>query len=93
MAKQVRNMVPGQKYRGYGLLNEFGEFEFVPEETGSRKGRVKLVTQGNGYAISMTNKNIIVRININRKGTVLSRYKDLMSKVSEVLERIKEYAF
>ena len=93
MAKQVRNLVPGQKYRGYGILNDFGEFEFVPEETGSRKGRVKQVTQGNGYTISMTNKSIMVHINIDRKGTTLSRYKDLMSKVSEVLERIKEYDF
>lgn len=93
MTKKIKNLVPGRKYRGYGLLNDFGEFEFVPEETGSREGRVKAVTQGKGFSVSMTSKSILVHINIERKGTQLTRIKELMSKVSEVINKFREYDF
>ena len=36
-------MKPGVKYAGYGILNEFREFQFVPAQKGANQGRMKCV--------------------------------------------------
>lgn len=84
------DFVVGQKVKGYGVLNEFGEFEFTPEQTGSRAGQIKQLKQGDGYAISYSKKRVIVHLNI-AKGNSLSMIKELMGKVSAVILAFKNY--
>lgn len=93
MAKQKLNMEPGQKYKGYGLLNEFGEFEFIPEETGSRAGSIKLVKQGDGYQLSTTKNYVVIHIKIGRGSSVMDRMREYMSIVNQVLSDLREYEF
>lgn len=82
----------GQKIRGYGLLNEFGEFDFIPEQTGVRQGQQKLVKQGEDYTLTTTKKFIIlhVRLNINNG---LALMKDFMRVVNNVISDFQTYQF
>lgn len=80
----------GQKVKGYGVLNEYGEFEFTPEQTGSRAGQIKQLKQGDGYAISYSKKRVIIHLNIAKKDS-LGMIKELMSKVSAVICTLKTY--
>ena len=45
------NLEPGVKYRGTGWVNEYGEFQFQPEQKGSKPSNLKIVHQDGDYAI------------------------------------------
>ena len=49
-----RTLVAGVKIRGYGIPNEYGEFTFIPEETGAHAGRQKIVFQEGGTTVKET---------------------------------------
>lgn len=89
--KQKKLMEVGKRYKGYGYLNEFGEFEFTPEDTGSRMGVQKRVKEGANYKVSTTNKYVLVHIRIKRPGGGLVGVKKLMAEVDEVLKIIMSY--
>lgn len=82
----------GQKIRGYGLVNEFGEFDFIPEQTGIRQGQTKLVKQGENYSITTTKKLVIVHLRLDSaKG--LELIKSFMKTVNEILLDFQKYEF
>lgn len=85
-------MPVGQKVRGYGLLNEYGEFEFIPEQTGVREGQVKLLKQGDNYTLSTTKKFIIAHIRMEKESGLTLIVK-LMKTVNEIVLNLKNYEF
>ena len=89
--RKKKDMVPGVKYRGYGYLNEYGEFEFIPENTGSRQGRKKLLKQGESYTISTTNAHVVVHMLIQKETERLKLAKEFMQVVNEVLMVLRDY--
>ena len=88
--RQPLKMEAGKKYRGYGLLNEYGEFEFVPEETGSRKGVQKVVRTTAYYTLSVTKKNLILHINIS-KGEFLKTARHLLDCINDVILYLRDH--
>ena len=82
----------GQKVRGYGLLNEFGEFDFIPEQTGIRQGQQKLVKQGDDYTLTTTKKFIILHVRLNLNNG-LALMKDFMRVVNNVITDFQTYEF
>lgn len=89
--KKKRVFEVGKKYRGYGFLNEFGEFDFVPEETGSRQGVVKKVKEGANFSVSTTSKYCLVHIRIERPAGGLNGVRKLMLEVDDVIKTILNY--
>jgi hypothetical protein len=45
------SLEPGVRYRGTGWINEYGEFQFQPEQKGSRPSNLKIVHQEGDYVI------------------------------------------
>ena len=45
------SLEPGVKYRGTGWINEYGEFQFTPEQKGSKPSNLKIVHQESNFAI------------------------------------------
>lgn len=88
MAKIKRDLQPGVKYRGYGVLNEYGEFEFIPEETGKNKGKRKLIKQGNDFSVAETRDLVIVHIT-KQKNANLTRLQFLNNYLETVNETLK----
>lgn len=89
---QKMTLPVGQKIRGYGLVNEFGEFDFIPEQTGIRQGQTKLVKQGENYSITTTKKLVIVHLRLDAaKG--LELIKSFMKTVNEILLDFQKYEF
>lgn len=90
--KAKSEMVPGVKYRGYGILNEYREFQFIPEETGSRKGQIKVVKEGDGFKVSTTKNTVQVLVSLPKlKG--LELVKAYLEKMNQVLTVINSYDF
>lgn len=82
----------GQKVKGYGLLNEFGEFDFIPEQTGIRQGQTKLVKQGDNYTVSETKKAVIVHVRLDKKES-LGMISDFCKVVNVLLQTFRDYEF
>lgn len=90
--RKKQELPVGQKVKGYGLLNEYGEFDFIPENTGSRAGRTKLVKQGENYTISTTNKVIVVHLRLEKKKG-LELLQGFMAMWNEIFNVIRNYEF
>lgn len=81
----------GKRYRGYGVLNEYGEFSFEPENTGSRAGVFRQVAVRDGVRLSQTKDNILVHMKIRKSGSQRDYLRDIMQKVDVLLGLLKEY--
>lgn len=89
--KQRVDMIPGVKYKGYGTLNSFGEFEFIPEQTGSRKGQRKLLKMGKNFTISETNQCILIHLNVSKQKDKVALMREYLKLTNNVLSIIKDY--
>ena len=83
----------GQKVRGYGLLNEYGEFDFIPEQTGIRQGQTKLIKGNDEYTLSETKKMVIVHIRLSKGDSKLDLLKEYLRIFNIVLSDLREYEF
>lgn len=90
--KTKRDLPVGQKVRGYGLLNEYGEFDFIPEQTGIRKGKTKVVKQTQTFTLSETANCLLLHVNLEKqKGMeLLSTW---LNVSNEILMELKDYDF
>lgn len=89
--KQKLEMEAGVKYRGYGFINEFGEFEFTPEATGSRQGNVKILKTGENFTVSYSSKSLIFHGRLERNLPLLDRIRKLTQMFNVIFNVIKEY--
>lgn len=90
--KQKFDFPIGEKVRGYGCLNEYGEFDFYPEQKGKRAGQIKLIKETNDYTLSSSKKRVLVYIRL-MKGDRMNMVKDLLKVVDELLKDLNTYEF
>lgn len=81
----------GQKVRGYGLLNEYGEFDFIPEQTGARQGQTKLIKTNDEYTLSETKKMVIAHIRLPKGDNKLLFIKEFLRIINNVLSDLRDY--
>lgn len=86
------NVEVGVKYSGYGVLNEFGEWSFVPSQVGSRKGRKRFVCGDNDYTIYTTKKKVLVHISFDR-GERMAILQSFLKITDRLLTAFKNYDF
>lgn len=91
--KQKVSLEVGQRYRGWGWINEFGEFEFSPEEKGARLGQVKAVKQGDNFKVSESKKYVLVHMKVEKSGTTVERLQYFLSIVKDIIDILKTYDF
>lgn len=91
MAKTKETMVPGKRYRGYGYVNEYKEFCFEPENTGSREGVIKAICNREGVGISETQKYLLIRIKMPKCTNLLDRLKELAKAYNQIVKIFREY--
>lgn len=84
-------MEPGKRYRGWGYINEFKEFVFEPENTGSRAGVIKHVTQRDGVSVSHTRDFILLHIKLEKCNDVTKYMKLVWNKFSTIIDILKSY--
>lgn len=91
MPKQRLEMTPGVKYRGYGMMNSFGEFEFTPEQTGIRKGKRRFIKQGDNFSVSETVNNVLVHMAFEKQKSKMELMKEYLKVTNSVLEVLRDY--
>lgn len=58
---------PGVKYRGTAWINEYGEFQFIPQQKGSKPSNFKVVHQDEDFAIYESAHLWQVRVSFPKK--------------------------
>ena len=91
--KQKKDLTPGIRYRGYGFINEYGEFQFEPEDTGSRQGQTKFVVQNEDFTVAETAKYVLVRAKVEKAGTSVDRLKKFLKIFNELISIFRDYDF
>lgn len=89
--KKKLDLQPGVRYKGYGFVNEYGEFEFCPEQTGSRKGQKKCIKTGSNYSVYSTRELVIVHITQSKKPEKLKMMNEYLNTVNETLRILRDY--
>lgn len=86
-------MKPGVKYKGYGFINEFKEFCFQPEATGSQAGREKMVKAWPDDMITLkeTKNYLIITMKEDKTSDEAERVRDLMRKFNLIFNFLKTY--
>ena len=92
MKKQKIELEPGKRYKGYALVNEYGEFEFYPEQKGSRQGQFKTVKETESYTLRTTQNLVVVHLRLP-KSNGLTLIKHLMGVVNNLINDVKTYEF
>lgn len=87
-----KRMEVGVKYKGYGMLNDFGEFEFTPEATGSRVGQIKVVKETGSYKLSTSKKFVLIHLKLERASS-FDLIKELMKVFNNLIQDFKKYEF
>lgn len=82
----------GVKYRGYGYLNEYGEFEFVPEQKGIREGRIRPFKMIDNCKLSLSDDNLLIHIKIKRRPR-LNMMQSYLQTSNFVMNIINTYEF
>lgn len=80
-------MLQGVKYKGYGFINEFNEFQFIPEQTGSRSQQKKLVKEGDGFTVYKSAKSVIIHIRMDRsanRNKLVSLFLNVTNRIIQV---------
>lgn len=89
--KPRKELLVGVRYRGYAVLNEFGEFEFTPENTGSQQGRQKVLKSGEDFSISETRTKLLVRLVIKKHNTQMENIFAVAKIFDKVLKIFRNY--
>lgn len=84
-------MIPGKRYKGYGFLNEFKQFCFEPEATGSQAGREKLIVAKDDISVSKTKHFILIKIKCPISLNEAGRVRHLMEKFNLVYKTLRDY--
>lgn len=87
----TETMQPGIKYSGYGVLNAFREFMFIPSQKGANAGRMQIVRQGDGWSVHSTRDNIVIHFKLPRKNKPLERIAEFLRLQQQVVGVLKEY--
>lgn len=87
------DLVPGVKYRGTGCITEYGEFDFVPEQKGTKPNNMKLVKETDDFSLYESKDFVKVTVKIpkvTKKTELISKF--MKSFTNAVLE-LKNYEF
>lgn len=93
MGLQKQDIPVGVKVRGWGLLNEYGQFDFTPEQTGVRQGKVKKVAEGDNYSISETKDRVIIHCSFKKKETNIENVVEYTKIFDLILNILRNYDF
>lgn len=84
---------PGKKYKGYAVLNEFGEIQFTPAQIGSKPDAKRIVVEEGDHTIYTTKNWLIVSMKIEKDLSFMKRISALMRVVDNVMQNFKKYDF
>lgn len=84
-------MTPGKRYKGYGSINEFGEFDFTPSQVGSKPDQKKIIKETDEYTLYETKNFVLTSIRVPKTLNVFKRIMFLLHTVDKIVSEFKKY--
>ena len=84
-------MTPGKRYKGYGSINEFGEFDFTPSQVGSKPDQKKIIKETDEYTLYETKNFVLTSIRVPKTLSVFNRILFLLQNVDKIVSEFKKY--
>lgn len=88
---QKEQMVPGKRYKGYGFINEYKQFCFEPEATGSQAGRETILYSKEDVTLKKTKNYLLVNIRICKNLSEAEMAKKMMEKFNVAFNFLREH--
>ena len=79
------NLEPGVKYRGTGWVNEYGEFQFQPEQKGSKPNNLKIVCQESDFVIYESAHLWQVKVNFKKTNNDSTKFMTIFTAACQKL--------
>lgn len=86
-------MEVGRRYLGYGYINEYGQFDFTPQQKGSQAGREKVVFTDSDYTISTTKNYVLIKMRIPKGGNCSTIPTLFINRFNKILKKLMNYDF
>jgi len=91
MAKKKITDLIGVKIRGYGILNEYGEYTFIPEEKGAHADRMKILFVQESSSVKETKKHLLISLKVAKGKKMSEVATKIYEAVNAVIIKLKEY--
>lgn len=96
MARNKMALTPGVRYKGTAVLNEYGQFDFTPYQTGTRPQGMKVVKEEENYSLYESADFYKISVKARKNGKVgmlvliMTMMRDFQSACMELKKYINE---
>lgn len=80
-------MPVGKRVKGYGMLNEYGEFDFTPTQVGINAGKTKIIKEDEDFTVKESVNFVLVNFRLpkGKRMHIIKLYLNVMNKILNVL--------
>lgn len=80
-------MPVGKRVKGYGMLNEYGEFDFTPTQVGINAGKTKIIKEDEDFSVKESVNFVLVNFRLpkGKRMQIIKLYLNVMNKILNVL--------
>lgn len=82
---------PGKRYKGYAVLNEYGEINFTPSQVGSKPDMKKIVCEEDDFTVYETKNFIITSIKIPKEMDFFKRVVKFLNISEQIVSKFRKY--
>lgn len=81
----------GKRYKGYALLNEYGQFEFTPCQKMPSEGRMKIVRSGSDFTLYESRYQFRLSFTFPKGQNPIESVKSFMASVQKCTVLLYKY--
>ena len=88
---EKKDIEVGQLYKGYGVLNEYGQFEFTPCKKMPQEQRMKIVRSGEDFTLYECKHTFRLAFTFRKGKDWMQTVQSFVAATSRAAVLIKEY--
>lgn len=81
----------GRRYKGYAVLNEYGQFEFTPCQKMPSEGRMKIVRSGSNYTLYESRYQFRLSFTFSKGDNAMQSVKAFLNSVQSCIAILYKY--
>lgn len=91
MGRQKMKLVPGEKYKGVGWVNEYGQTYFEAYQKGQKPNNMKLIKETDKFSLYESGNFLKISVKIEKNADKFEMVKTFMSAFQGACMEIKNY--
>lgn len=91
MGRKKMKLIPGQKYKGTGWVNEYGQTYFEAYQKGEKPNNMKLIKETESFSLYESGNYLKIAVKIEKKDDKFEMIKTFMSAFKGACVELKNY--